>query len=113
MSQDRKYLGLTVQQLGILAGLAVFACLIFAVTGGLALRRGLGFFARSAQPTPVIQPTATLMILPTITPTVTLTPIPYEQLIPDGWTQHKTQLMELWMPPDFKDAAPGVVSPVA
>ena len=86
MSQDRKYLGLTVQQLGILAGLAAFACLIFAVTGGLALRRGLGFFSRSPQLTQVVPPTATSVIPPTITPTVTLTSVPYEQLIPDGWT---------------------------
>jgi len=113
MSRGRKYLGLTVQQLGILVGLAAFACLIFAVTGGLALRRGLGFFSRSPQPTKVVPPTATIVVPPTITPTITLTPVPYEQLIPDGWTQHKTQLMELWMPPEYKDAAPGVVSPVA
>ena len=110
MTQDRKYLGMTVRQLGILAGLVVLACLIFGVTGSLALRRGLGLFSRAPQSTPVIQPSATSVILPTITPTETVTPIPYEQLIPFGWTQHQTQLMEIWMPPDFKDAAPGVVS---
>jgi hypothetical protein len=113
MKQDRKYLGMTVRQLGILAGLGVLACLIFGVTGSLTFRRGLGLFQHSQQPAAVTQPTATLTILPTITLTATLTPIPYEQLIPFGWTQHKTQLMELWMPPDFKDAAPGVVSAVA
>ena len=113
MTQDRKYLGMTVRQLGILAGLVVLACLIFGVTGSLALRRGLGLFSRAPQSTPVIQPSATSVILPTITPTETVTPIPYEQLIPFGWTQHQTQLMEIWMPPDFKDAAPGVVSAVA
>jgi hypothetical protein len=113
MTRNRKVLGMTVQQLGILAGLGLLACLIFAATGGLAVRRGLGLFSRSQQSTPVTQSTATPMILPTITPTLTVTPIPYEQLIPSGWTQHTTQLMELWMPPDFKNAAPGLVSAVA
>jgi hypothetical protein len=111
--QDRKYLGMTIQQLGILAGLGVLACLIFGVIGSLSLRRGLGMYSRKPQPTPVIQMTATLAVLPTVTPTATITPIPYEQLIPYGWTQHRTQLMEIWMPPEFKDTAPGVVSAVA
>ncbi len=111
--KDRKYLGMTLSQLGILAGLAILACLIFAVTGGLVLRRGLGLFSRGPKPTPAILPTSTSIILPTITPTETQTPVPYAQLIPNGWTQHKTQLIELWTPPDFKDAAPGVVSGVA
>ena len=111
MTEDRKYLGLTVRQLGILAGLAVVACLIFGVTGSLALRRGL--FARAPQPTAIVPSTATVAIPSTITPTATITPIPYEQLIPYGWTQHQTQLMEIWMPADFENAAPGVVSAVA
>jgi hypothetical protein len=113
MTQDRKYLGMTVKQRGILAGLAVLACLLFGVTGGFALRRGLGLFSRSPQPTPVIQPTSTRIIIPTATFTETLTPIPYKQLIPYGWTQYKTQLIELWTPPEFKNAAPGVVAGVA
>jgi hypothetical protein len=113
MTQDRKYLGMTVKQLGILAGLGVLACLLFGVTGSLALRRGLGLFSRAPRATAVVPSTATIAVLPTITPTGTVTPIPYEQLIPYGWTQHRTQLMEIWMPPDFKDAAPGVVSAVA
>lgn len=113
MMKDRKYLGMTAQQLGILAGLAVLACLILGVTGGLALGKGLGFLARPPAPTPVMLPTSTRIVLPTITPTETQTPIPYEQLVPYGWTQHETQLIELWTPPEFKDAAPGVVSGVA
>src|SRR5262245_15540481 len=113
MTKDRKYLGMTVQQLGILAGLAVLACLIFGVTGGLALRGGLGLFSRLSALTPITQAPSTANIIPTITPTETQTPIPYEQLIPYGWTQHQTQLIELWTPPDFKNAAPGIVSGVA
>lgn len=113
MTQNRKYLGMTAQQLGILAGLTVLACLIFGLTGGLALRGGLGGFSRSPEPTPVILPTSTMVIVPTATQTETPTPLPYEQLIPYGWIQHKTQLIELWTTPDFKNAAPGVASGVA
>ena len=46
--------------------------------------------------------TATPFVLPTLTPTATLTPVPYEQLIPAGWKQFKTTLVEIWLPPDFK-----------
>lgn len=113
MTQNRKYLGMTAQQLGILAGLAVLACLILGVTGWLALRGSPGLFPRSPQATPVILPTSTTIVIPTITPTETQTPLPYEQLIPYGWIQNKTQLIELWTPPDFENAAPGVASGVA
>ena len=91
MTQNRKYLGMTIRQVGILAGLAVLACLIMGVTGGLALRGSLGLFSRPPESTPVPQFTATPFVIPTVTPTETPTPIPYEQLIPFGWTQHQTQ----------------------
>lgn len=111
MTQDRKYYGMTVQQLGVLAGLAGFACLLFGATGLLVLRGSL--FARSAASAPTAMPTSTILVLPTSTPTETPTPVPYEQLIPDGWVQHRTTLTELWLPSQFKNAAPGVVSAVA
>jgi hypothetical protein len=31
-----------------------------------------------------------------------VTPIPYEQLIPNGWKQFKTELVEIWLPSSFK-----------
>lgn len=111
--QDRTYFGLTIQQVGMLAGLAMLACLLFGAAGWLALRGGLGFFSRATEPATTAMPTSTRLVFPTATLTETPTPVPYEQLIPYGWTQHKTQLIELWMPPDFKSAAPGVVSGVA
>jgi hypothetical protein len=105
---------MTVPQLAILAGLAGVACLLFCVTGGLAAGRGLRSLSLPPESTPTAQPTSTSMITPTVVPTQTSTPlIPYEQLIPNGWTQHKTQLIEIWLPPDFKNVAPGVVSAVA
>jgi hypothetical protein len=113
MSQDRKLFGMTTQQVGLIAGLGVIACLLFGVVGWLALRGSLGSFSRSAADVSTPVPTSTRVVIPTATSTETPTPIPYEQLIPYGWTQHKTQLIELWLPPEFKTAAPGVVSGVA
>jgi hypothetical protein len=51
-------------------------------------------------PTPIS--TSTLVVIPTITPTALPTLIPYEQLIPVGWTQYKTALVEIWLPPAYK-----------
>ena len=113
MTQDRKYLGMTLQQAGILAGLAVVACILLSVATWLALRTGLGMLSQPPGSTPVMGSTSTPFLLPTLSPTATLTPVPYEALVPEGWTQHKTALIELWMPPDFENAAPGVVSGVA
>jgi hypothetical protein len=113
MTQDRKYLGLTVQQLGILIGLAAFACLLFGVTGWLALRTSFGFFSQSPASAPVTQSTSTPFVLPTLSPTATLTPIPYEQLIPNDWEQHQTALVELWLPPGFKSTGINAASAIS
>src|SRR5512138_3385156 len=109
MTQDRKYFGMTTQQIGILAGLAVVACLLFGVAGFMVIRGGLGGPAAPLEsPTP--QPTATPYALPSPIPTQTLTPIPYEQLIPEGWEQHKTSLVEIWLPKGFKQKDPKKLS---
>jgi hypothetical protein len=113
MTQDRKYFGMTVQQLGILGALALVACLLFGITGVFALRRSSGLFAKPPESTPTAQLTSTIVLTPTIVSTEIPTPIPYDQLIPTGWTQHKTALVELWLPSDFKNAAPGAVAGVA
>src|SRR5512141_2814697 len=103
MSQDRKYFGMTIQQIGILVGLVLTVCLLFGVTGLLVLRRGVsGLFSRAPVNTPVVRLTATPFVIPTVTPTETPTPIPYDQLIPAGWVQFKTGLIEIWLPPSFK-----------
>jgi len=102
MTQNRKNFGMTHSQIGILAGLAGAACLLFAAAGWLLLRRGPGIFARAPQNTPVSQSTATPFVIPTSMPTETPTPVPYEMLIPEGWVQHKTALVEIWLPAEFK-----------
>ncbi|HKY54034.1 MAG TPA: hypothetical protein VJM08_07010 [Anaerolineales bacterium] len=96
--QDRKYFRLTTTQIGILAGLAGAACLLFGLTGWFLFRGG---FSRTPANTPIPLSTSTPFIIPTITPTPTSIPVPYEQLIPAGWVQHRTELVELWLPPAF------------
>ena len=107
MTENRKYFGMTTAQLGMLGGLAAAACLVFAVTGWFVFRGGFNF-SRPPVNTPVPQATSTPFIIPTITPTLTSTPVTYEQLIPTGWTQHRTELVELWLPSGFKIASSGV-----
>jgi hypothetical protein len=110
MKQDRKYFGMTAQQLGILGALAAVVCLLFSVVGVLVLRRGVsGLFSRAPQSTPVMQATSTMIVNPTPETTPTATPIPYDQLIPPDWAQYKTTLIELWLPTGFKTAAPNAV----
>lgn len=103
MAQDGKYFGMTMQQIGILAGLAILACVLFGAAGFLFLRRGATPQVVSpAELTSLARPTSTVMIVPTVTATETPTPVPYEQRIPEGWTQHRTSLIEIWLPPSFK-----------
>ncbi|MCI0554813.1 MAG: hypothetical protein L0287_28020 [Anaerolineae bacterium] len=103
--QDRKYFGLNTKQIGILAGLGGAACLLFCLTGWFIFRGG---FSRQPANTPVIVSTSTPFVIPTITATVTPTPIPYDQLIPEGWVQHRTALVELWLPSEFENSGQGV-----
>ena len=110
MTQDRKYFGMTTQQLGILGGLAVVVCLLFSVIGVLVFRRGVsGLFSQAPVNTPIVQPTSTVVATPTVGITETPTPVPYDQLIPVEWTQYKTTLIELWLPAGYKNAASNAV----
>ncbi|HLO29325.1 MAG TPA: hypothetical protein VK249_09335 [Anaerolineales bacterium] len=106
MKPARKYFGMSPTQIGILGGLAGVACLLFGLTGWFILRGGSSAFARVPQNTPVIPPTSTPFAIPTLTPSATPTPVPYEKLIPDGWLQFKTGLVEIWLPPQFKPGNP-------
>jgi hypothetical protein len=108
--QDRKYFGLNTTQIGILAGLAGAACLLFGLTGWFIFRGG---FSRAPVSTPVTVSTSTPFVIPTITPTLSPTPIPYEQLIPNGWIQHRTALVELWLPPAFATGDSTLFSQIA
>ncbi len=102
MAQDRKYFGMTIQQLGILGGLAAFACLLFGATGIIIVRRSVGTGLKPQETSVSVQPTSTIALTPTLTPTAIPTAIPYDQLIPEDWKQFKTALVEIWLPPAFK-----------
>ena len=103
MTVNKKYFGMTVAQLGILAGLAVLAFLLFCIVGWLFIRRGLRA-ASPLLPAPSPFATATLVILPTQTGTTAPAPQPYETLIPAGWVQYTSSLYEIWLPAGYKIA---------
>jgi len=99
------FASMTLTQIGILAGMVgILICL--ACVGGFFVVRGLqgNGGAPAAQIPPTVQPTVTSVVLvsPTVEVTPTLTPIPYEQLVPADWKQYKTPLVEIWMPNNFK-----------
>jgi hypothetical protein len=105
MDQEKKYFGMTGMQVGILAGLGLVVCILFAVLGWMVLGGGnlkLPSFSRAPESTPTPQMTPTVFVIPTMTPTSTPTPVPYEQLVPPGWKQFKTELVEIWLPETFK-----------
>lgn len=105
MTQNRNYFGMTPTQIGILAALAGAACLLLGLAGWFVLRGN--FNASVSQNTPISQSTPTPFVMPTLMLTETPTPVPYEMLIPDGWVQFKTGLVEIWLPAEFKQADPG------
>ena len=102
---NKKYLGMTVMQLGVLGGLAGLAFLLFCIAGWLVIGRGIGA-AQAVPPTPSPLASATLIVHPTQTSTPAPTPLPYETLIPIGWVQYKSPLYEFWLPAGYKDAQP-------
>jgi len=104
MDEEQKYFGMTKMQVGILAGLAGMLVLILCV-GAFLVFRNLNPTASAPQPTSTpLAPTVTSVVVlpPTTTPTPAPTAIPYEQLIPAGWKQYKTSLVELWLPANFR-----------
>ena len=105
MDLNKKYFGMTVMQLGILAGLAGLAFMLFCVVGYLFLSRSTGISASQfPTATATIQPTVTMVLTPTPTTTPASTPLPYESFIPAGWVQYRTALFEIWMPAGYKAA---------
>ncbi len=104
MNQNRKYFGMTMTQIGILAGMAGFAILLFCIVGILVVQNGIRAAPQLTPPTATSQPTATLIPTLTQTSTPAPTPLPYESLIPQGWAQHRTALHEIWTPPGYKSA---------
>lgn len=101
MYQNRKFFGMTGSQIGIVAGLGALVLCLFGVLGYLIFGGGFNL-GRGPQLPPTPAPTVTPFVIPTITPTPLPTVIPYEQLIPTGWIQYRTPLIEIWFPPQYK-----------
>jgi len=97
---------MTPAQIGILAVMAITACLLFGLAGWLALRGTFNRVPNPSQGAPVPQSTATPWTIPSLVPTGTAMPIPYETLIPRDWVQFKTGLVEIWLPAEFQPADP-------
>jgi hypothetical protein len=108
MRQNNRYFGMSPAQIGILASLTATACLLFSLAGWFFLQGSLNQSpdADTIQGSPISQFTATPWALPSPVPTGTATLIPYEALIPAGWSQHKTGLIEIWLPPEFEPGDP-------
>jgi len=102
MTRSKKYFGMTGSQVGILVALAGALLLLLCIAGWLIFGNGINF-SRLSQVTLVPVTSPTLIVPPTLTPTPIPTSIPYEQLIPEGWAQHRTELIEIWLPSAFKD----------
>jgi dihydroxyacetone kinase len=110
MDLNKKYFGMTIMQLGILVALAGLALVLFCVVGYLVLGKATGSSVTlPPTATATIQPTVTMVLTPTPTTTPAATPMPYESLIPAGWAQYRTALIEIWMPPGYKATKTTVV----
>lgn len=107
MSRPRakRYLGMTIPQLGVLGVLGLCICSIFA--GGFWWLNSMVAAAyESPLPGPDVTPlpTSTPPSTETPFPTPSPTPITYESLIPADWKQFTSVIvpgMEIWLPPSF------------
>lgn len=104
MNDEKKYFGMTGMQIGILGGLAAMAMLLFCIIGVMVVRNGIRLAPSLPTSTSTPQPTVTPIFTPSLTVTPGPTPIPYEELIPAGWVQHRTALFEFWMSPGYAAA---------
>lgn len=104
MNDEKKYFGMTGMQIGILGGLAALAMLLFCIIGVMLVRNGIRLSPPPASFTSTPQPTITPIFTPSPTVTPGPTSVPYEELIPEGWVQHKTALFEIWMSPGYTSA---------
>jgi hypothetical protein len=102
MNEEKIYFGMTRLQIGIIAGLAAALFLIVCPGGFFIFRGGGAGLVNLSAPTSVPTVTSIVATPATLVPTITPTPFPYEQLIPPGWNQYKTSLVEIWMPGNFK-----------
>jgi len=103
-AKSKRYFGMTIVQIMILGCLGMTAIVVI---GGGFMFVTSSLASLNAPLAPPVNGVSTLQTLPepVSTNTVMLTPtqtlVPYESLIPDGWSQHKNQSIEIWLPSSF------------
>lgn len=103
-TRAKRYLGMTVPQLGVLAVLGLCICSV--LVGGYGWLNSMvaaAYVVPESNFTPV--PSVTPLPSETPLPTPSPTPITYESLIPAGWKQFKSDAapgMEIWFPPSYE-----------
>ncbi len=109
--RPKRYFGMSVIQLGILAGMACLACGI--AGGGLFfIANSLGGEAKTTSVTieaPTPAATSTQTPTPTSTTIPTPTPTSYKDVIPDGWRQYRDDTYfgyEIWFPSEYTPVEP-------
>ena len=102
--RTKRYLGMTIPQLGVLAGLGL--CICCTLVGGYSW---LNSMVAAAYEVPVINltlpPPPTPLPTETPPPTPSPTPITYESLIPAGWELFLSESapgMEVWLPSSYE-----------
>ena len=101
MNSGQRYLGMTLAQIGILAALALVACVVIGILVTLMLNIFPG--TQQAEPTYTLQPSPTAIVAPTAWPTVT--PIPNWQVYSFANSQAK-----IWLPESYIGGEPATSS---
>lgn len=101
MPQQRKYLGITISFVGILASLLIAAFVLLGVSGWLGVKESARVYSRVPQTQPDTLSRATFSVP---------TSVPYKLLIPRGWEQFRTELVEIWLPNEFIASDPQLLS---
>ncbi|MFZ5910814.1 MAG: hypothetical protein ACOYYU_12440 [Chloroflexota bacterium] len=110
--RPKRYFGMSLVQLGILAGMACLACSItgtglFFIVNSLEYKAATTSDASLETPQPTMPPTQTPT--PTSTTIPTPTPTSYKDLIPEGWQQYRDASyfgFEIWFPPEYTPVDP-------
>ena len=92
MNTGQRYFGMTIAQIGILAALALFACIVIGILGTLMLNRSTS--PQQTDPTSTLQPGPIFAV--TSTPWPTVTPIP-------GWQEYSfaENQVRIWLPASY------------
>ena len=101
MPQNYKSLGITLSFIGILASLLIAACLLLGMTGWFGFKESARVYTRVPQKQPDTLSRTAFSVS---------TPVPYELLIPRGWEQFRTELVEIWLPKEFTSSDPQLLS---